>query len=488
MTTAPTLSLRNYNITLPPLHKGRDGSGGQQAIEDAGVRFEVIICGRRWGKTTYGVRKCVREVLTTGGLYWWVAPTYGVALPGWLMLRRLVLQLIDAKVPGIVIHESERRVEFPKGEIWVKSSDNPDSLRGHALRGVVLDEPGQIKRETWFEVLQPALTDYEGWATFIGTPKGRNWLYEIWNTADTEPGWARWRRFTTDNPYIKPEEVLRAKLTMSDESFRQEYEADFGASSYLVFPEFEPLIHKWVGDVPKFESFHGALDFGGNTIGSHKSAAGWGGITAKDELIVCRVWEESGPTVGERQLDWMAENDRLVRVMGQINQSPNDGILWHADKTQVWGIQLVRSMGYRIIPTKGGRDSVEQGIDAFHRRLQARIGPRGGMPQPRWFYLPECAGLIEQHMTRYRYDEYEEGTTMKRHPVKVDDDLDDMLRYMVEGADRGIIGDPNVLYKSDIYGLTDTPRIDTFKDRMKKLRKERENTLFLEEHNANNRW
>lgn len=42
------------------------------------------------------------------------------------------------------------------------------------LDGVVLDEYGQMKESIWSEILRPALADREGWAVFVGTPKGQN--------------------------------------------------------------------------------------------------------------------------------------------------------------------------------------------------------------------------------------------------------------------------------------------------------------------------
>ena len=60
-------------------------------------------------------------------------------------------------------------------------ADNPDRLRGGGLDGVLLDEYADMKPAVWGEVIRPMLADRQGWATFIGTPKGRVGLYDIWN-------------------------------------------------------------------------------------------------------------------------------------------------------------------------------------------------------------------------------------------------------------------------------------------------------------------
>jgi phage terminase large subunit len=58
--------------------------------------------------------------------------------------------------------------------IRLYGADNPDALRGPYLDGVVLDEFADMKPEVWHEVVRPMLADRRGWATFIGTPKGKN--------------------------------------------------------------------------------------------------------------------------------------------------------------------------------------------------------------------------------------------------------------------------------------------------------------------------
>ena len=86
---------------------------------------------------------------------------------------------------GASINESELRVDLPnKGRVKLYGADNPDALRGIYLDGVVLDEPAQIDPTLWPEIIRPALADRQGWAVFVGTPKGRNAFYEVWRRAE----------------------------------------------------------------------------------------------------------------------------------------------------------------------------------------------------------------------------------------------------------------------------------------------------------------
>ena len=265
-------------ITLPPLHPG------QQDIIDSAARFKVVVCGRRYGKTTLGIWLCVRGALTDPGIYWWVGPNYpSISASGaWKSLKRLC-----TKIDGVTIKEADHSILFPNGsEIWIKRAANPETRRGAKLKGAVIDEFAQIKETTWVDVLRPALTDHKGWALFIGTPAGRNWAYRLFEKARLRSTWEVWQKPTTDNPFIDPNEVDDARLDMTEESFAKEYLADFGSSQFLVFPEIMEAFHEWRGPVPEFISYHGGMDFGGDTIGAHASATTLAGRTRNDELIV----------------------------------------------------------------------------------------------------------------------------------------------------------------------------------------------------------
>ena len=67
--------------------------------------------------------------------------------------------------------------------IRLYGADNPDALRGPYLDGVVLDEFADMKPEVWHEVVRPMLADRRGWATFIGTPKGKNEFFRLYQNA-----------------------------------------------------------------------------------------------------------------------------------------------------------------------------------------------------------------------------------------------------------------------------------------------------------------
>ena len=428
-------------INLPPLHKGRSGSGGQVEIDQCQARFVVVACGRRWGKTMYGVYKCVKSVVDKGGIYWWIGPHYQEASRGWVMLKRLCGQ-----IPGVEIREADRCIRFPgiANEIWIKSGDDPNSLRGEGLDGAVLDECAFSKEAVWFEAIRPALADKKGWAVFISTPRGKNWFYRLWRRGEAGGAWASFKRPTIDNPFIDPREIEAARQEMSDEQFAQEFEADFGASQFLVFPEFDRDVHSWRGPLPPFTSYHAGLDFGGDSVGNHKSAGVVAGRTKKDELIFFDEFESSGPTVGERQLEWMMEELAKVQMMYKPSINNARTIRFRADKTQMWGISLVRRSGFSITQSKGGKDSIEGGIELIHRRLKRR--PE--LSNKPTLYVTTNLKYIPAALERYQYADPpdDEQVAIKRQPLKVNDDTMDAFRYCVEDCDFAAYGQPEKFF------------------------------------------
>jgi hypothetical protein len=168
------------------------------------------------------VNECL-DVASKGGRAWWVSPSYKLSEVGWRPLRR-----IGAKI-GAEIRRVDRQVNLPGGgSVTVRSADNPESLVGEGLDFVVMDECSLTKEAAWFESLRPALSDRQGAALFIGTPKGRNWFWRLWQRGrQGEPGWMAWQFPTSSNPYIAPEEIDAAQQDLPERIFRQEYLAEF---------------------------------------------------------------------------------------------------------------------------------------------------------------------------------------------------------------------------------------------------------------------
>jgi len=204
---------------------------GQYEVHTHPARFKLLAAARRWGKTRLGVYECL-DTAARGGRAWWVAPSYKMSEVGWRPLQRQGV-LLNAH-----ISKANRTITLPnRGEVTVRSADNPDSLRGEGLDKVVMDECAFMQPEAWFESLRPALSDRLGSAIFITTPKGRNWIWKLYQRGQDPliEDWQSWQLPTSDNPYILQSEIDDARASMPEKTFQQEYLAEFLEGEGTVF-------------------------------------------------------------------------------------------------------------------------------------------------------------------------------------------------------------------------------------------------------------
>jgi hypothetical protein len=194
------------------------------------ARFGVVVAHRRAGKTVAAIHDLVDAALRIkikDGRFAYVAPYYAQAKDvAWVYLKRAV-----APIPGVAINETELRVDLPNGSrIRLYGADNYDRLRGIYLDGVVLDEYADMDPRAWSEVIRAALADRQGWAVFIGTPKGRNTFADLYERAEADPEWYSLRLRASETGIIPESELLAMKAELSANEFRREMETDFDAA------------------------------------------------------------------------------------------------------------------------------------------------------------------------------------------------------------------------------------------------------------------
>ncbi len=189
-------------------------------------RWAVIVAHRRCGKTVSCINELIYKALIEGkedGRYAYLAPFYAQA-------KSIAFDyLLKFSAPVRVNHNvSELWVELINGaRIRLFGADNADSLRGLYLDGVVLDEYADMKPSIWGAVLRPLLSDRKGWAVFIGTPKGHNSFWEIYNNASKDPYWYCKTLRASQTGLLPPEELADAQKIMTQDQYLQEFECDF---------------------------------------------------------------------------------------------------------------------------------------------------------------------------------------------------------------------------------------------------------------------
>ena len=190
----------------------------------------MLAMHRRWGKTVLEVNKLIARALKNPlerPRYAYVAPLYRQAKQvTWDYLRHFA-----GVIPGTKFNESELRCDLPNGSrITLFGADNYDALRGIYLDGAVLDEYGQMPSKIWTEVIRPALSDRKGWADFIGTPKGKNAFYDVYNFALNDADWFTAIERASETGIIEQSELISARRAMGEDEYMQEYECSWEAA------------------------------------------------------------------------------------------------------------------------------------------------------------------------------------------------------------------------------------------------------------------
>jgi len=195
-------------------------------------RFALTVAHRRCGKTVAEVNEGGRRVLMNPREFpppqvAFISPTFGQSKRNaWPYARHYF-----SHIPGIKFSEAELIVTFPnKGKYYFAGSDNPDALRGLYLDHASLDEYGDQDPRVWGEVVRPALSDYGGTATFIGSARGRNHFFELMQQHQDDDDWLIRILKASETGLISDEELALAASAMTAEEYAQEYECSFDAA------------------------------------------------------------------------------------------------------------------------------------------------------------------------------------------------------------------------------------------------------------------
>lgn len=218
---------KSFLVKLPRPHPGQ-----RDILRDL-RRFNVIACGRRFGKTILGTNRLVKTVLD-GQPAGWFAPTYKYLTDVWRDVTRVLKPVTRSA------SKQELRLECITGgvaEFW--SLEDKDAGRGRKYARAIIDEAAKVKDlgDIFNEAIRPTLSDLRGDADFLSTPKGMNFFWQCFARGNdpNETDWSAWCKPTLHNPYINPLEIEAARTQLPDRVFRQEYLAEFLEDAGGVF-------------------------------------------------------------------------------------------------------------------------------------------------------------------------------------------------------------------------------------------------------------
>ncbi len=213
----------------------------QEVILNESKRFNVLKCGRRFGKSTISIN-LASEALLAGQTVAYFAPTYKDAREWWKEVISILYPIINSK------DETVKQIRtITNGTLDVWSFDNPDSGRGRKYHLVIVDEceKGINFESAWKQAIRPTLTDYKGKAWFLSTPQfGKTFFKEMFRYCERFDDWQSWKFTTYDNPHIDPSEIDSAKNELDALTFACEYLAEDVDLSHRPFAYcFDKLKH-----------------------------------------------------------------------------------------------------------------------------------------------------------------------------------------------------------------------------------------------------
>ncbi len=204
------------------------------------ARFRVLSCGRRWGKTTLAIRELAYHARVPNSVCWYLTGSYRAAKGlAWEPLKQKLADLNWIQK----INEAELTIYLKNGsKIMLRGSENPDSLRGFFIKGIlVMDEFQDIDEDAW-TVMRPTLSDHKARVLFCGTPKGKsNQLYDFYQRGqdETEEEWSSYSYTTAQGGWVSEEELEQAKRDLDPRTYRVEYEAEFANYEGVVYYAFD---------------------------------------------------------------------------------------------------------------------------------------------------------------------------------------------------------------------------------------------------------
>jgi hypothetical protein len=200
---------------------------GQTLFHSSIARFRLLACGRRWGKTKVGAVEFLLMLFTCpeGSVGYCVAPTFAHTRKQWKEIKYYCPKelITNINLSAHVITLLGNR------DIYFKSADGADSMRGDAVAVLWMDEGAQIQEDRWTLELRPSLMDTHGKAIFTGTPAGKNWYFQLY-TRGQDPAQSDYKSFAFSsytNPYLDPKEIDEFKRDMPELAYRQEILAEF---------------------------------------------------------------------------------------------------------------------------------------------------------------------------------------------------------------------------------------------------------------------
>lgn len=384
-------------------------SGPQCEISSSEARFRIAACGRRFGKSWLAMNEMAKFARFPEQKILAVAPTYKQCkniwwndLKGMLIERNWVRKINESELTITLVNSST---------ITLRSSENYDALRGGKYNFIVLDEFADMNPDAWFQVLRPTLSDMQGHALFIGSPKGRNHFYDLWINAGTLEDWESWQFTTLQGGNVPESEIIAAQRDLDERTFNQEYMSQFVDYAGVIFYAYSDAhnLKQYTGEFTDRTPIHCSIDFNTSPITCGVWIKGQDSLHAIDEIEI----------YGSNTLELVQEINRRYGTARQRIAYPDaTGSRTNTNSMGQSDHIILNNNGFKLVTGKIN-PNVNDSINAVNALCTNSQG------EHKLFLDPKCKKMREC-MLKYVY---KEGTRVP-HKDNVHDHFADGIRYI----------------------------------------------------------
>jgi len=378
----------------------------QTAIISDTHRYRVLVCGRKFGKTTTASEElsaCAFAANDRRVIY--IAPTLDDA-------RRLMWDRLKNRFGAVVEKSNDTRLELViptqdggKSIIFLGSWEKIENYRGDEFDLEIYDEVQDYRNfwNGWQNAMRPTLSPRKGSALFMGTPKGFTHLYDLYNLQDTDPAWKSFHFTSYDNPHLDLGEIEEAKRTLPEDSFAQEYMADFRKMEGLVYKEFSRERHvfteeEYDGEHPVIVKVFGGVDFG---------------FTNPAAVYTIKKDTDSRYWITDEFYETQRTDAQIADYVAALKWNEA-----YPDPESASGIEELKRRGVNVRDVLKNKDSIRNGINTVRELFKAN----------RLFISASCRNLIWELET-YAYPERKPDHNEEEKPIKENDHACDAIRY-----------------------------------------------------------
>jgi len=424
---------------------------------DHTCRNSVSVCARGFGKSylaATAVRIAVKELMELPPAIpnknvYIVAPTFSQTTDIFYPILAYELQL-----DRLAIRSSSYlgTFTFPNNvALNLTSAESIDRMRGKGSYFTVNDEVSSWfnnkhdkARSAFHDVIEPCITTrwsperaayYQeridsgyygekyigikvqpGRTLTIGTPKGYNFLYDMYNYQDLDSSWKSYQFDYTGSPYISDAEVERLRHILDPITFASEYGAQFKESGKNVFYCFsrEDHVVKNISPIDAEEILYIAIDFNVDV----QATSVW---VMREHKLVC-VEEFSGhPDTAAlaTSLKTRYKENKVINVF----PDPTGKSKKTSAPIGSTDLSILKKAGFNVL-ARNGSPAIVDSVAAVNSKLKTQAGDIGLV------ISSKCQGVIKS-LERTSWLDNNSNTATIDKSMGVDH-FSDGIRYMIE--------------------------------------------------------